>query len=104
MPGIVAAIGLARIPRGAALRLVQAGTFAFVLFNVAHDAGGHKQRMNDLFDAQLARARRREENELADEYAGSCTRTPACKVPLVQFINPLDAMYAGRRVQADILA
>ena len=58
MPGIVAAIGLARIPRGAALRLVQAGTFAFVLFNV----------------------------------------------PLVQFINPLDAMYAGRRVQADILA
>ena len=45
MPGIVAAIGLARIPRGAALRLVQAGTFAFVLFNVALFAHVHEDEV-----------------------------------------------------------
>ena len=36
--------------------------------------------------------------------ASARERTPECKVPLVQFIDPLDPRYAGQRAEAAILA
>ena len=70
------------------------------------NTGGHKQRMDELFDAQMADERKREAS-LPEQAArgAACTRTPTCKVPLVQFIvDPLDPSNAGRRAPAEILA
>lgn len=79
----------------------------------SHNSGGHKQHMDELFDAQLEEARKLEEREEREARSAgtdvtlrreACTRTPACKVPLAQFIDPLDPSNAGRRAQAQILA
>ena len=71
--------------------------------------GGHKAQMDALFDAQLAEAERRElagtaaaadDRADADRRGGaSCApRTAAaCRVPLVQFIDPLNPTHASRR-------
>ena len=71
----------------------------------ARDVGGHKRRMDELFEAQMAREAKSEQSEQDHGRGGSCARTLACKVPLVQFIDPLEeAAYAGRRAPAEILA
>ena len=64
------------------------------------NANGHKQRMDELFNAQLARQAAQPPPIGA---ASGCSHTPACKVPLAQFINPLEPSHS-RRIPANIMA
>jgi hypothetical protein len=62
------------------------------------NAQGHKQKMDELFERQLASRA----DDQPCERDGDETR--ACKIPLVQFIDQLDPMYGGKRQVANIEA
>ena len=78
-----------------------------------HNARGHKERMDALFEEQLKHDAESEshrlrlmqssdEQALHDEFSSTCSRTlPVCKTPLVQVIDPLDPSFAGRRASVD---
>ena len=76
----------------------------------AHNARGHRGRMDALFDEQLRHDAEAEEGRLRREQrqqqhsqggfnsSSTCTRTlPTCAVPLMQLIDPLNPNFAGRR-------
>lgn len=79
----------------------------------AHNARGHKERMDALFEEQLKHDAESEshrlrlmqssdEQALHDDFSSICSRTlPVCKTPLVQVIDPLDPSFAGRRASVD---